>query len=101
MNDIKSPVIRRAILDLLYEIGGELNDDEIVSLLVGLGHRRVVRRDVVEQLSWLADEAQSGGKLIVTELVGPFVVARILPEGREVAEGRLQLDGILRFKTGE
>lgn len=90
------PVIRRAILDLLNDIGGEHNDDVLTQLLVQLGHR-VARRDVAEQLAWLADEAQ----LIRVEDLGPYKVARILADGRDAAEGRLLVDGVSRFKTGD
>jgi hypothetical protein len=90
------PVVRRAIVDLLFDIGGEQNDDVLTQLLNQLGHR-VARRDVAEQLAWLADEA----RLIRLEDLGPYNVARILADGRDVAEGRLLVDGIYRFKTGD
>jgi hypothetical protein len=90
------PVVRRAIIDLLFDIGGEQNDDVLTQLLNGLGHR-VARRDVAEQLAWLANEA----KLIRLEDLGPYKVARILADGRDVAEGRLLVEGIYRFKTGD
>lgn len=90
------PVVRRAIVDLLFDVGGEHNDDTLTLLLAQLGHR-VARRDVAEQLDWLANEA----KLIRLEDLGPYKVARILADGRDVAEGRLLVEGISRFKTGD
>ena len=47
------PIVRRAILDLLEEIGGEHNHDTLTLQLRSLGHR-VAARDVAEQLLWLA-----------------------------------------------
>lgn len=92
------PVVRRAILDLMNDIGGEHNDDTLTMLLVELGHP-VARRDVAEQLRWLAQE--DDGKLLEIEEMGRFLVARILADGRDVAGGRLIVDGISKFKTGD
>lgn len=88
------PVVRRAILDLLQDIGGEQNDDVIARLLTELGHR-VARRDVAKDLQWLAE-----ARLVTVEMVGPFVVAEILPDGIDVAEGRLKIEGVHRHRTG-
>lgn len=100
MNDIIAPLVRRAILDLLNDTGGEINDDVLSMLLASLGHR-VARRDVAEQLHWLADSTARGGQLVHVEEIGSFLVARILQDGRDVSDGKLRLDGIHRFKTGE
>jgi len=89
------PLIRRAILDLLNDIGGEQNDDVLAMLLAQLGHR-IARRDVADQLRWLAEQ-----KLIASEELGPFLVARILADGRDIAEGRLVVEGVWRHKTGD
>lgn len=92
------PVIRRAILDLLFDVGGEHNDDTLTMLLNQLGHR-VARRDVAEQLRWLAQD--DGCRLIEVDELGPYLAARILSDGRDVAEGRLLIEGVSRFKTGD
>ena len=92
------PLIRRALLDLLNDVGGEHNDDVLTQLLVQLGHR-VARRDVAEQLRWLAQD--DGCRLITVEELGPYLVARILADGRDVAEGRLIVEGVSKFKTGD
>jgi hypothetical protein len=89
------PLIRRAILDMLNDIGGEQNDDVLTILLAELGHR-VARRDVAEQMHWLAEQ-----KLVAVEDLPPFVVARILADGRDIAEGRLVVTGVWRHKTGD
>ncbi|KKC27419.1 hypothetical protein [Sphingomonas sp. SRS2] len=95
MNEIIAPIIRRAILDLLNDIGGEHNDQTLATHLNLQGHR-VARRDVAEQIAHLAEL-----QLLITEVLGIFIVARITSDGRDVAEGRMNIDGISRFKTGE
>lgn len=92
------PLVRRAILDLLNDVGGEHNDQSISIFLNQLGHR-VARRDVVDELRFLAKG--DGIPLIAVENLGPFLVARILQDGRDVAEGRLILPQIYKHKTGE
>ena len=89
------PVVRRAILDLLEEIGGEHNHDTLAMQLRTLGHR-VAARDIAEQLRWL----DSGG-LVKAEELGPYTVARIVADGRDVATGQLTFDGVSRHRTGE
>jgi hypothetical protein len=90
------PLARRAILDLINDVGGEENDDVLTILLTGLGHS-FPRPAVAEQMRWLAAHDL---KLLEVSTIGSYVVASILPNGREVAEGRLKLDGIWRHKTG-
>lgn len=89
------PLVRRAILDLLADIGGEHNDDVLSIHLNTLGHS-VARRDVREQLHWLA-----GQELLVAEQLGPFTVARITADGRDLSAGRLTIEGVGKFRTGE
>ncbi|WP_336958688.1 hypothetical protein [Sphingobium aquiterrae] len=89
------PLIRRAILDLLNDVGGEQNDDYISILLNELDHR-VARRDVADQMDWLAEQG-----LIEVSGLGPYKVGRILKDGRDAAEGRLVIDGVWRHKTGD
>ena len=92
--DAIAPLVRRAILDLLDHDGGEQNDDVITLLLAQLGHR-IARRDVAEQLNWLSQQG-----LVDAEAVGPFIVARTTSDGRDIAAGRLVVDGVWRHKTG-
>ena len=92
--DIIQPIVRRAILDLLHDTGGQQNDDVIARMLNGLGHR-VARRDVATEMRWLAEQ-----KLIATEEVGPFLVAEIEPDGLDVSLGNLKLDGVHIHRTG-
>lgn len=89
------PLIRRAILDLLNDVGGEQSDEYIEILLSGLGHR-VARCDIVPQLNWLAER-----DLIEVTEEGPYKIARILANGRAIAEGKLKIDGVRPHKTGD
>lgn len=95
MNDVIAPVVRRAILDLLEDIGGEHNDQELQLLLNSLGHR-LSRGNVVQTIQWLAER-----NLIRAESVGPFTVCSILPGGRDVAQGLETGEGVSRHKTGD
>lgn len=90
------PVVRRAILDLMAEIGGEHSHDTLTLQLRTLGHR-VAARDVADQLLWLAKAG-----LIETEELGPYTMARkLLTDGRDVAMGQLTYQGVSRYRTGE
>lgn len=93
--DVLLPIIRRAILDLVEDTGGELNDETITILLNELGHR-VARSDIRDEMGWLAS-----ADLLTTNAVGPFIVARSTPNGCDVANGLLRIDGVSRHKTGE
>jgi hypothetical protein len=88
-------LVRRAILDLVEDTGGELNDEVLTILLNELGHR-VARLDVRNEIDWLAGE----GLLIVEELEA-FKVVRSTVNGRDVANGLLRYEGVSRHKTGE
>lgn len=90
------PLVRRAILDLLFDVGGEQNDDVLTILLKQLGHRGVARDDVAEQLRWL-----DGQEYVALEEVGPFLTARILSKGRDIADGSKVVEGVWRHKTGD
>ena len=89
------PIVRRAILDLALDVGGEINDEVFAQLLAELGHR-VARIDVRAEMEWLAVR-----DLLAVEPVGVFLVARTTPNGRDVANGRLRVEGVSRHKTGE
>jgi hypothetical protein len=64
MSPVIAPLVRRAILDLMADVGGEQNHSVLTLLLNDLGHR-VAERDVRAELLWLAD-----AKLIVIEELG-------------------------------
>lgn len=89
------PLVRRAVLDLIDDTGGELNDEVLTILINELGHR-VARRDVRGQLKWLAST-----RLVRADELGEFLVVRSTQDGRDVAQGRLRVEGVSRHKTGE
>lgn len=98
---IIQPIVRRAILDLMNEVGGEHNDDVLTRLLNAMGHR-VARRDVSAELGWLDAQGLVRSEALEPEgKIGAYVVARILQDGQDVADGRLRVEGIHRHKTGE
>lgn len=90
-----APIIRRAILDLLLDVGGEVNNDQITILLNELGHR-VGDPDVVEELRWLATR-----DLLKLQEYPALVVVSSTARGRAGAAGTMRFDGVSRHKTGE
>jgi len=88
--EIILPVVRRAILDLLLALGSseEQSDDALYLQLIQLRHR-LARRDVAEQLRWLAEAG-----LVDAYELGPYLMVRLLPDGIDAAEGRLRLNGV-------
>ena len=92
---VLEPIIRRAVLDLVEDTGGEINDEMITILLNELGHR-VARSDVRLVMAWCAN-----ARLLRTEELGPYIVARSTSEGRDVANGLQRVEGVSRHKTGE
>lgn len=92
---VLQPLIRRAILDLVDDVGGELTDEVITISLNEIGHR-IARAQVREEIEWLAN-----GELLTATVQGPFYIVRSTPNGRDVAQGLLRIDGVSRHKTGE
>lgn len=88
-------LVRRAILDLVDDVGGELTDEVITISLNELGHR-IARAQVRDELEWLA-----GSELLAASEQGPFIIVRSTANGRDVAQGLLRIDGVSRHKTGE
>lgn len=89
------PVVRRAILDLIEDVGGEINDDTATILLNELGHR-VGGPDVVIELRWLADR-----DLLKLQEYGALVVVSSTSAGLAGARGTMTFEGVSRHKTGE
>lgn len=94
-NPVTAPLIRRALLELLTEIGGEQNHEVLAALLNEAG-QRVAVSDTRTELEWLRDAG-----CIHAEQLGPFLMARILADGRDIAEGRKNVDGVWRYRLGE
>lgn len=88
-------LVRRAILDLVDDVGGELTDEVVTISLNELGHR-IARAQVRDEIMWLAGE-----NLLTGTEQGPFLVVRSTSTGRDVAQGLLRIDGVSRHKTGE
>ena len=95
MSPVIAPLVRRAILDLLADIGGDHSHVELTVLLNELGHR-LAARDAKEQILWL-----DGQGLLIAEEMAHYTTARATSDGREVAAGRLVLPGVSPHKTGE
>ena len=93
--DVLKPTVRRAILDLVDDVGGEINDEVLALLLAELG-QRVARSDVRSELQWLADAG-----LLKVEAVGSFLVASSTGDGRDLAAGKLRRDGVSPHKVGQ
>jgi predicted Zn-dependent protease with MMP-like domain len=89
------PIIRRAILDLVADVGGEVNDDTVTVLLNELGHR-VGGPDVVTELRWLAER-----DLLKLQDYPALVVVSSTSAGRAAAAGTMIFEGVYRHKTGE
>lgn len=90
-----APIVRRAILDLILDVGGEINDDTVTILLNELGHR-VGGPDVVGELRWLADR-----DLLKLQDYPATVVVSSTSAGRAAAAGTMTFEGVSRHKTGE
>ena len=95
MSAIRDEWLRRAVLDLLAAIGGEHNHAEIAYLLNESG-QIVAHRDVACAMLWLGDN-----HLIICQRLGRFEVGRILDDGRDVANDKLIVEGVSKFRTSE
>lgn len=94
MSAVICALIRRAILTVLHEFGGEHNHSEIAAVMNELGHR-VSRRDIVDHLKFLAE-----ADLVAIEPLEMFTVATITGDGVDLVEGKLTVEGVSRFKAG-
>jgi len=95
LHDKIRPVIRRAILDVVLDVGGEVNDEDVTILLNELGHR-VGGPDVVEEFNWLGAQG-----LLKLQEYPAYVVVSSTKAGRAVAAGTMRYDGVYQHKTGE
>jgi len=92
VNEIVAAVLRGAILKFLDAAGVAMNDEVIAASLSSVGHP-AARRTVREALEWLADRG-----LVATTEAGPYLVADITDDGRDVAARRLAVDGVERVR---
>lgn len=86
---------RLCILRLLKEAGGSANDSILRAGLESLGHVKLSREKVREDLRFLI-----GAGLLCDEFLGEIQVVNITKRGVEVAEGRLVVSGIKRPSIG-
>lgn len=86
---------RLCILRLLKEAGGRANDSILRAGLEALGHVKLSREKVREDIRFLI-----GGGLLVDEFIGEIQVVDITRRGVEVAEGRVVAEGIKRPSIG-
>lgn len=91
----KSSTDRRAILEILSDVGGRYHDERIANLLNSLGVI-IARDEVVGHLQWMNDQ-----HLAFCEKLGHLWVVQVLPAGRDVAAGRKIVDGVSPFKFFE
>jgi hypothetical protein len=89
------PLIRRAILDLVLDVGGEVNDDDVTILLNELGHR-VGAPDVVDEFDWLGAK-----ELLKVQKYPAYTVVSSTKLGRAIAAGTMRYEGVSPHKTGE
>lgn len=95
MSELGNQWLRRAVLDLLNDIGGEHNHVVLAQLLSEIG-QPVANREVAAAMAWLGD-----ANLVICQTLGRFEVARILEDGRDVANDRLIVAGVSKFRTSE
>lgn len=86
---------RLCILRVLVDVGGSANDSVLQTALDRLGHRRLSRDTIRADLKFLAEHG-----CIQEEWLGPILVGTVTKRGVEVAEGRLQIDGIKKPAPG-
>lgn len=80
---------RLCILRLLADLKGSANDSILHSFLEGLGHVRIPRDDVRDDLRFLSDHG-----LITVEWYKTVMVAELKRRGLDLIESRIQVDGV-------
>jgi Fe2+ or Zn2+ uptake regulation protein len=86
---------RRAVLDFLFELGGEINDEALITNLRAMGHRidrATFSKDIIGVLRQ--------HHFIANRDVDPYTVVHITPAGRDIADGQATHPDISQFKTG-
>lgn len=80
---------RLCILRTLADVKGSCNDSVLHSALKALGHLKLTRDDVREQIAFLKDRG-----LVKDEWVGDIQIVHITKRGADVAEGNVEVEGI-------
>lgn len=86
---------RLSILQLLVQANGTANDGVIHTALQGLGYRRETRDEIREDIRFLI-----GVGLVVDEWVRSVQVVNITRRGVDVAEGRVEVEGVEKPDLG-
>ncbi len=86
---------RLRILELLRDSGGSINEDVIRIGLENMGHAKLSRRVVREDLRFLI-----GHGLIVDEWIDDLQIATLTKRGVETADGLVEVTGVKRPSIG-
>lgn len=86
---------RLCILRLLTESNGSANDSVLQTGLEHLGHTRLARAQVRDDI-----RALEGRDLLKVEMFSDVMVCTITKRGVEVAEGRLVVEGVKKPSIG-
>ncbi len=86
---------RLCMLRLLKESGGTANESVLQNGLELLGHRRLPRATIREDIRFLINQG-----LIIDEWFGDVQVCTITRRGVECAEGIIQVEGIKKPSIG-
>lgn len=87
---------RLCILTFLKDAGGTLNDRVLHNAIESVSGHRNLSRDVIRSDLRMMKDAG----LIVDEWLGDYLVASITKRGVEVAEGRVEAEGIAQPAIG-
>lgn len=87
---------RLCILRLLSETGGTANDSVLHTGIEHLGHVRIPRSDIRDDLRFLHDHG-----LIKIEWFKDVMVATVTKRGIELTEGRIAVDGVKSPSIGD
>lgn len=86
---------RLAILRLLKEVGGTANDSVLYSQCASLGFAKATRTDVRDDLALFEKHS-----LITRNYHGGLVIASITERGVDVADGKVEVDGVEKPSLG-
>ena len=90
-------MVRREILRLLAsDVGYSQNHAIIRRAMESSTAQSLTETEVREHLSWMEDR-----ELVTTEIVGPYLLAKLTDKGLSVARGEEHIDGIERPRPSE
>ena len=80
---------RLRILELLHESGGQANEDVILTALSNIGHPRLTRQSVRDDLRFLIDRGA-----LVEEWLDDLMIVKVTRRGVDIVKGHLEVAGI-------